>query len=618
MTELLIDRQRVVLPRGLNMQVIEENPFFTKNGTYTLDVTLSLEEDENAKVYRHINRMHVVDGIGVDSETGKPMNRTAMLIVDNEVVLNGTEIVTDWSDSSVTIQLVSGNSELNFLIGGERKLRDLELGSANVDADTIKDDLDHTYPERNWLILPFIARNMDDYYEGIPFVFNRWNLRFGLNPRELYYQFNGNEPFLTDPELNFYKNYRPQPYLCFIIESVLKSLGYSLTYNTLAAHPVLRYMYVVHGFDTWEFAKMLPDWTVNEFIGKIETQFDCTLVIDEFGKTAGLYFNNEETTDSVVSLEVHDEYTTEIDRENVRSVQEANIGYDIDTSEDEYYLYQKLDKSVKEAAIRDTYTSTGDLLSKVNDASDAMRFRKILIQSLLGGNEVQAGDRFIVYNTGGEPETMPVRPKKVDSFRNLIRDSEREEIDIALGIIPAPMQAYTTTYHFQYPVVQEADPVIKKAEEVQEDYTPVQDLIEGDSSVKSVTAPDKMYVAMYSGRQKLIPIAPGIEAEDFPLPYVESLAEFFIDSGTEYYFNNREVNPFRLEWLDREIYSKWRGVDTTRTYKLTYTDQGKIDIKSKFVANNKALRCAKIERTITIDGFAETVRGDFYPYNNIK
>lgn len=42
MTELYIDGTSVVLPADFSTSVKRENPFFTKNGEYTYDITLQL------------------------------------------------------------------------------------------------------------------------------------------------------------------------------------------------------------------------------------------------------------------------------------------------------------------------------------------------------------------------------------------------------------------------------------------------------------------------------------------------------------------------------------------------------------------------------------------------
>lgn len=55
MTELYIDGTSVVLPADFSTSVKRENPFFTKNGEYTYDITLQLSNSINADLYEHLN-----------------------------------------------------------------------------------------------------------------------------------------------------------------------------------------------------------------------------------------------------------------------------------------------------------------------------------------------------------------------------------------------------------------------------------------------------------------------------------------------------------------------------------------------------------------------------------
>jgi hypothetical protein len=120
MTELFIDRQPVVLPKDFPFDIIAGNPFFTKNGAYTLELALSLPNPENAKIYRHYSR--------TNSRLEIAASRTAILIADSDVLLDGTEIISEVTDTEVKIQPVSGESELNYLIGGDKKPNSLGPG----------------------------------------------------------------------------------------------------------------------------------------------------------------------------------------------------------------------------------------------------------------------------------------------------------------------------------------------------------------------------------------------------------------------------------------------------------------------------------------------------------
>jgi len=615
MTELYIDSMPVVLPRSLNIQVIEENPFFTKNGKYTLDITLSLEESENAKIYRHLQRINVIDMI--------TLNRRAQLIVDNEVVLNGTEVILEHTDSQVKIQLVSGNSELNFLIGGDRKLRDLDLGKAYIYDDLpgdervrrIFEDLKQSYPERDWQLIPYCAGEGDVNIYPFNWFIHVGN-NFTLTPIDMG---DGNGEQINPFFVPFASGSIPQPYLCFIIRKVLESLGYNLTYNAIELHPVLKDLYIVHGISTQEFAKMLPQWTVVEFFTKIEQWLNCEFIINPYEKSVKLMFNyqadDEET--GTVTLEILDEYSTENGNEDDKNVTNANVAYSLDT--EDYYKYMYLDRNIRDKAELDRRFQFLELI-------DFNRIVEIGYQYIF--QPTDTNDRFISYLIDEEHNMRTL--KKVDSFRPLYNAEGSNEIDIELDIIPAAMK-YTyivstefDLYWLQIPIAGSYDPLldVDDPDNSDPDNNPVniQSMVESEASSTADIAYSKMRLALYSGLKeveihtnnsgKTYPI------NRYPIAYVEALAEYFQETNRPYYFGQKDVNPFRLDYLNSEIYSKSQRIDTTKTYKLQYTDQGRLDITSKFIANNKAFRCVRIERSITIDGFSEIVRGDFYSYNN--
>src|SRR5690554_2071187 len=110
MTQLFIDGQEAVLPIDFSCKIVNENPFFTKSGDYTLNITLSLENPVNAKIYKHINRINSLSRFE---------NRTAIIVSDNKVIIKGEEVILKYSNTSIEIQIVAGNSSLNYIIGND-------------------------------------------------------------------------------------------------------------------------------------------------------------------------------------------------------------------------------------------------------------------------------------------------------------------------------------------------------------------------------------------------------------------------------------------------------------------------------------------------------------------
>lgn len=598
MTELYIDRQLVVLPENFTITIIEENPFFTKNGKYTYDISLSLLDTINAQIYKHLNRINRKGDI--------PKNRSAYLVVDNEVMLNGTEVILEYTEREVKIQLVSGNSELNFLIGGDRKLRDLNLGQAEkyiakdwsdlyvkVNADMMK-----AYPERNWQLIPYAAGDNTDVLSDDQRYLNIGNC-FSL----------GNAGPIVTPVYNSYVSGQvPQPYLCFIIEKIIEAIGYTLNRNVLSEHDKWKYAYIVNGIQTFEFAKMLPDWTVNEFFTEIEQFFDCTFIVDEFSRTVQLLFNYMADSDSFgeTDITILDNYTNEIDNENKILKTNSNVGYSLDSYD--YSSFMDLGQRIRNLANYENTVPLNELVDKTGDPQYDIIYKP---------KDTKA--QFINYDNDGK-----ITLKKVDSFRPWMNNTESEELDIEFNIVPAAMMYSSlkvlveqSEFWVQFPIAGEYDSLfpdgvpatnIKKIN--------IQTLVEEKSEVFNETIPSKIRLAFYTGLQDISAksiTSPNVSGGRYPNAFVEYLEECFQETKKERYYGRKDEDPFRLENMNRDIYSKAEYIDTTKTYKLNIINDRNFDIKSKFIAKNKKYKCVKIEKTISTKGFDKIIKGEFYP-----
>lgn len=619
--QLYIDNQLIVFPDNFSFPLVLENPVYTKSSEYTYDLTLSLLKAPNAKAYHYINRTHIINGI--------QYKRSAKLIVGNRVYLNGTEVILEFGNDFVKIQLLSGNAEFNFVAGGKKKLRDLKLGSATPFIHDLSDpdpgrkfdievfqSLKHSYPARDWHLLPYYAGidQFDNRIHG-----NRYML-YPFDPEDTGYDGAGwdDRDALYRPT---YSGQVPQPYLCFIIEKAIKALGYTLTHNALAEHPILKDLYIVHGVQTMEFAKMLPVWTVDEFFSKIELQYDCVFVVDANTKEIQLLFNHDaQINQQTISLKVIDQFTNTIDEENKLDVRIANIAYNLDS--DEYYDFMNISERIIQKSIKVKYDTLNELFPLVQNENDKDRFKKIFTDGY---------DQYIAYRTGenigGKEEVIP---RRINSFTPLMNNPESTEIDQEFDIIPAAMVCASDTggfypngsilyTNFQFPVAGNYDPLFGfdgLESTIEEEIIDIQALVEGDVSLNEEdTSYTKMRMAIYSGLSELdMTMAPNQRKSRYPIAYVESLAEYFEKTGIIRYYGPIGGDPFRLKNLNREIYEQAATIDTTETYKYSFELEDNIDIRSNFIINNKRFVCYKIEREVTPLGFAPLAIGYFYPY----
>ena len=138
------------MPAEFSVSVKRENPFFTKNGEYTYEITLSLVNPTNVALYGFLSRINSVADI--------KEKRSAVLIADNRVYCNGTEVITGWTDKEVNVQIVSGNSELNYFIGSDELISTLtsmpESDPMSSDRGASFNYITKRYPEVNFNTVP--------------------------------------------------------------------------------------------------------------------------------------------------------------------------------------------------------------------------------------------------------------------------------------------------------------------------------------------------------------------------------------------------------------------------------------------------------------------------------
>ena len=160
MTELIIDGVSAVLSKDFSIQVKRENPLFTKNGEYTYDITLPLDNPTNAELYKHLNRLNSTQPVSTD--------RRAVLVADNRVYCNGTEVITGWTEDTVSIQIASGNSELNWVIGADLQISFLDGMPVTpaLTASQIMDITESVYPDVQFNLPPVYDRTNDTVING--------------------------------------------------------------------------------------------------------------------------------------------------------------------------------------------------------------------------------------------------------------------------------------------------------------------------------------------------------------------------------------------------------------------------------------------------------------------
>lgn len=575
MTNLYIDGIEVVLPSEFSITVKHENAFFTKNGEYTYDIELSLLVPQNAKLYNFLNRLNVTEPPAT--------KRRAVLVADNRVYINGTEIITGWTDTSVNIQLVSGNSELNYFIGADDLISTLNMPETNpiVNGTVSTDYIVKTYPEVDFNL-------MMTYDSGRKIDKNIWL----FNP--------------TDGTLNGYTtphqdikdyDYIPQPFLCAYMRELFKALGYTLKVNSIEDSP-WKVTYIVHVNETYKWNEMLPGWKIKDFLEAIESMFNGTFLVNQKNKTA-FFLQNVSFLPNVQYVHLRnvvDAYTVECEDEE-EGASNSTIRYKLPDTE--YYKLRCLPEVVKRTAkykVMDT-----DYYSFFSKESN--RVKDTIFYSL--------DWKCSMIYLWGEPMIMAV--EVVDQLADLVRHNAVSEKE--LDFIPAEIvdrKCYTPE---SYPKTTPYDlhcciPSVSGSEEEQQDsensdLSTIYDMVNNLSEKRE--SQSDIFLAFYSGLNTGSLISS--MAWGFPFAF----SDRYINVGGAPQILPSDFPSFNLEEMDKYFYSNGYKIDRKNPVKITCYDSNVYPASSVFEIFNRRFLAKEIEYSIGPNGRTKAWTGTFYP-----
>lgn len=591
MTELFIDGVSVVLPKDFSVQVKRENPFITKNGEYTYDIALPLTNPTNAALYKHLYRLNSIQEI--DSK------RSAILVADNRVYCNGTEIITGWTESSVSIQIASGNSELNYFIGGDLMVSFLKMKTTvpGFDGDMTTGNPDYLkYIQKGYPDVAYCLAPVKDETTGE--VHNKWCMdsKAGMSST-------GN------PATDDFSYITPQPYLMCYVEELIRALGYSLEYNQLI-DTVFKDLYICHTEITYEWHKMLPGWSVSDFFSEIEKLFNVAFLVDNRHRTVRIVLKTSFYAGCKYAyiLQAMDTYEVEKDeKDDADDPVISNVEYKF--SDCEFWRWAFLSEAVRNKAIYDT-------IPEDFESSNARIPRLAAWFSMASHRRTDTiymdekdGREYMSLVAGGESDVLSYT--MVNHFANLERDNATNTIESE--IVPAAyttveINSYgtreTTVYRYYLPVITDGN----SADTVQETLI---EMIQNNSSEPSESK-KAISLAFYTGMSYLV-INSGVPLM-YPIPYVDEYTLNLIsDRGQSVYRTNDEGASLRLVTLDRLLYQDSYDIDYSKGVKIEVSDPDIYDSRLIFVINNKRYICKEMEFTLDTYGRKGAWIGTFYP-----
>jgi len=325
MIQLFVNEREVVLPSDFSFTLIEENPEITNNGEFTLDITLSLRNPQNAIVFGFLNRIN----LATITKTAP-----ARMIIDGSP-RSGTIIISTNTDIDVIFQFVAGNSELNYIAKNEKKIWELEGWGTETAIDFGK---------------AFQSLNYPGYgkYENTPvppFYFHTsWMQNYVCTPVKL-----GNV-IANDYNLDMNAisgDIVMQPYLLYYINRLPELLGYSLKSNILESDTRAKKMFLVNSVKSLNYADVLPDMTISEFIDAIECFFNVLFYVNAVDKSISIVRlqSNISNKKEVIINKVLDSFTRDFSQTPKNSrFDYTTVAYDF--PDNDYFKYHNLNDDI--------------------------------------------------------------------------------------------------------------------------------------------------------------------------------------------------------------------------------------------------------------------------------
>ena len=627
MRQLYIDGKPAVIKSGSSFKFYRENIYFTNAEGYTFDVTLPLRGcPENLAIFSAIHRPEA-------SLTHLAGRKYPFHFIAPPLDIKGMAIVTEVNESELNVQLLEGASVFNFdktdALGNDIYIDELELGAAyDITYSGIR--YDGAGRGSLWAKIASDESKLHSTYDDssdkcvcFPIYSETSGMLVNIHDYENFTSRGQEAAFNLSTKFQYFA---AQPYLLLIIERVLNAIGYNLNPDNAIAKSWQRNIFIANARNEYYYNRILPHWTVSEFLKEVSTF--CGVIFVTEGDTVNAVRKADYYADSanfVVLSDVVNEYTTEISEEEEGSddPRTGNVGYDFANVDPMLQLPDEVWEKAQFVELDGDTTITQWALNNNIDTSKSL---------WLFTDTTKDAGRVFAYMQEDELWF----PCEVDHAGPIIRgDKRNRNIDVRLRIVPSLMTMQPIDYvyptergratkeaAFHIPMLK-IDAAIDKALDTYSVNAAINPNMEEDENEYS--KPERIEVALFDGSTKemptytdptgevvdiIIPLATGI-----PYARKEGKVAFqtlFSDSNT----HERLLLKQDIEGGMYQIINSGKKVDTRCRHIFEFLDKVESDIKNVFIIRNRQYACEKIEYSISDRGVEPLKRGYFYEIND--
>lgn len=622
MIHLYIDKQEVVLSEDTEIDFYVYNPFFERKGEFTYDIDVNLSIPKNARLYSHLNR---------HNNKVVQQKRLAEIFNGTKCLVRGTEVILSVEDNMAKIQIVSGNSELNYLAAEDDvTMQDLEMGSLSSTL-TAEVALQSLYAD---------SSTFDFVCTPVGRLFSYFPSDQGSDKYSRDYAFNALYRPDHNAEGDFSLHYiegtplRAQPYLVSIVERVCQALGYKVTGNVLRSKWRWKNVAIVNTKDTIDFNKMVPNWKVNDFLTAVEDWCNVIFVNDRQKKEVRIvdvvdFYQNYSSDRFILDKHVVEGTDKTFSNETSQNVNYENIAYKFPAAD--WYRYACFDESLFSSCKKVRYPSYHDLVNAGVDLAAEYDKKQIYVTEDTG---VYYVIRKRTYHTGSGAEGTAYFFYPVMTLRSVF-DANSDD-SMQFNIIPTIcLMLYVggNIYNIdrdRTQSIQMSASIPISLEDTSSDkdieVKGLNDYIVGgmpEANVSSV-----MCVFQYAGVQPCFWFG-SYTASEYPqtaaatvyprvavVQYMMNCYAYNYYEGQFQYSMHQVIDEGRSlapASLKAGVYSQNQKIDTSKVYKIKFFADEIYDAKDFFFIKNLKLYCKRLLYKINLKGVRRVVEGEFFP-----
>ena len=579
------------------IKITKENPFLHDKDSKTLDVEFPMDIMENRLVFGAVHR--------VDTSKKLEAFSDCRLMVDNIPVITGTGRVSEITQESVKLQILSGNNSVRYRSEFDKIFID-RIQYVTVDNKYKNSNLPWVYvtDEINsqqyigdiskYVFMPVIDSTNDCMANMILALMSSSNTISASG--------------LT--------NQAVQPNLMMVLHTVLQHLGYTVKQNVYDVAP-WNELIICSARQTLNIAHALPHWTASKFLDEFRKLFNATFLFDEVAKTVSVVQASSLNEVSSVEYECAEELISSYDEDGIEYLGSSNIKYNLSGLGSERETIP--DDVFKEFTIAE-YNSTNELINAFNGMSKKEKLTTLLVDpnGYVYGYEEEDGN-------GGL--TGVIGMKRTGVFSPLVRDSESDTY-AELNMCPVAMdqgehKARTTlgtgagailgpylTMTNMLPIIENPDGNASLDAE-ERGYVSIQDVLEADESPTAEETEESVTMQLMWPARRVFRLDPN-QNYFLPLSHTDPLLcndSLMYSLALSHALNRNYIGKFH----ERVIrINAGQSVDANNEVNIKFLCNGIPDVNKIYIFHGKAYLCSKAEIEVGAEGIDPLKNGYFY------